>query len=148
MQKMDRFVLVLLVLALAGCGGSGTGGPAGTSSVDYAAVRSMSSLYSQYLRTHGDRTPADEKVFRDYLATKQQDLERAGITVDKMFTSPRNDQPLVWVYGSIPPSSAELGRCFAYEAASTDGKRFVIADAGRFTLMDEAQFKTVFPNVR
>ena len=149
LRGTDRLMLAVMVFALAGCGsGGGTGGSAASGQVDFATVRSMALIYRQYLGTHNDRSPPDEKAFRDFLATKQEYLERAKLTVDKMFTSPRNGQPLAWVTGQALPVNGEMGRCFAYEATPTDGKRLVIGDGGHYTLMDDAAFRTLFPNVK
>jgi hypothetical protein len=144
-QNMERIGSVFLVAALCGCGGGNATGGAPPGEVDFATTRALASIYSQYLATHGDRSPADEKSLRDFLATKQDVLTPAQLTVDKFFVSPRSDQPLIWVYGMATPSSTGLGRCLAYEKNAVDGKRLVIADGGRYEVMDDTKFRTLFP---
>jgi hypothetical protein len=146
---MDWFVGAALVLVLAGCGGGGGGSAsAGNAKLDFNKTRTMSMIYRQYLQSHNDQPPADEKAFRAYVATRQADLEHVGLTIDAMFKSPRSDEPLIWVYGKAPVSSGELGQCFAYEKTAADGQRLVIADAGRYGLMDDAKFNSLFPNTK
>jgi hypothetical protein len=147
-QRMDRCLLAVLAFALAGCGG-GDSGSAATDAivVDYSSTRVLASLYSQYLSEHKNQAPPNEQAFREFLGTKQETLERAGLTIDDMFASPRNGQPLEWVYGRKPPAG-RVGTYFAYEKTPVDGKRLVIATRGMYEEMDEAQFNTLFRKAR
>ena len=136
-------MLLVLLVALAGCGGGSGGG--GVAVGEYARIRGMSNLYSGYLAAHKNQTPPNEQAYREYLATKQEELDRLGLTVDDMFTSPRGSQPLQWVYGRRPPSRAGI-RYVAYETTPVDQKRLVLGTAGMYELMDDADFRSVFPN--
>ena len=72
-------------------------------------------------------------------------MEQSGLSLDQMFVSPRNGEPLVWVYGKSPPSANGM-TFIAYEKSSTDGQRFVLATGGMHEVMDDAQFRRLFPD--
>ena len=54
----------------------------------------MSSVYDGYLREHNGQPPKDEQAFREYLQSKEEDLAKDGLSVDKMFTSPRSSDSI------------------------------------------------------
>jgi hypothetical protein len=100
----------------------------------------LADLYAAYLGAHSDQPPPDEQAFRQFLQTKQSNLERAGLTVDEVFVSPRNGEPLDWVYRGPLPTIANGMTVFAYEKSSADGKRLVIARRGMYQVIDQAEF--------
>jgi hypothetical protein len=136
-----------MLVAVSGCGRSGETTKS-KSGVDFDVVRAMGGWYDAYSVSHKNQPPKDEQAFRDYLNTRQTDLEKSGLTVDKMFVSPRSGEPLEWVYGKIgtvgPGSIAYIG----YEKSPVDGKRLVIASRGINELVDDAQFHKLFPNAK
>jgi hypothetical protein len=143
-QRVMRPVVVVLTLFVVGCGQQQSS--SGVSSEDYSSLRAMSDMYSSYRREHQGKTPPDEQAFRDYLATKQEQLGRLGLTVDKVFESPRNGAPLQWVYGKEPPKDrSSMMTYLAYEKTPVDGKRLVFGPRGVYELMDDTRFKSVFP---
>ena len=76
--------------------------PSGASG-NQEAIRVMGSTYESYLRERNGQPPKDEKTFRQYLATKQDELAKAGLTVDGMFVSPRSGKPLTWILEKYRP---------------------------------------------
>ncbi len=141
-------VTLCAMLALSGCGSSSGGAETGPD-VDYSKVRMMTGFYEGYLSQHRGQPPASEQAFRDYLNGKQENLQKAGITVDEMFTSPRDGRALQWVYGKTPPLLKQNNMtCYAYEAEPVAGKRLVIGGRGMSVEIDESQFQTLFPNTQ
>lgn len=132
-------VVLAGAIALAGCGGSTAGGGGG------ASIPSMAEFYGEYLTAHRNQAPKDEQEFRAFLATKSEQLEKAHLTLDAMFVSPRGSTPLLWVYSGKPPGGPMGMSFYAYEQTPTDGKRLVIGARGIREEMDEARFKAVFP---
>jgi hypothetical protein len=133
------------MLAVTGCGNS-AGSEGAPPIADYSKVRSMSAFYEAYLNDHRSQPPKDEAAFRSYLAPKQEQLQKAGLTLDEMFTSPRDGQPLKWVYGMSPPKWKQGGFiCYGYEAEPTAGKRLVLGSRGMFSEIDESQFRSIVP---
>jgi hypothetical protein len=145
-HRLSWLALAAVFSALPGCG-SADGGAGSAPVADHSRVRTMTDFYQSYLSANRNQAPKDEAAFRAYLVTKQEQFQKAGLTVDQMFTSPRNGKPLKWVYGKSPPLWRQTGMtCFGYEAEPTNGKRLVIGGRGMFDELDESQFRTVFPN--
>jgi hypothetical protein len=144
--RMDRMAWLALVVAVAGC--SSSSGGQTNSGLDNARVRTMSSLYKGYLSSHKNQSPPDEAAFRAFLGTKQDDLQKSGLTTDDVFISPRDGQPLQWIFGKNPRPSIAGMQYIAYEKTPKDDKRLVVATGGMIELMDEARFRTVFPKAQ
>ena len=133
----------LLIAILIGCGGGGSGG---AQSSDTVKFRAMQNVYQQFLTEHNGQPPKDEKQFRDFVGTKGDQLQAAGLTADEVFVSPRNGAPLRWIYGAASAAGQPGGSGnFGYEAEPVDGMRLVISNRGS-TLMDETQFRQAVPN--
>jgi len=137
-------VIVLLVMALeaAGCGRKA----ASPTDLDYNKVRAMGDFYGAYLADHRGQPPKDESTFREYLNGKQEALQKAGLTVDGMFKSPRNDEPFVWVYGKKPPVGSSGVTYFGYERRPFDSTRLVVGSRGSYERLDDSQFRKAFPD--
>jgi hypothetical protein len=141
-----RLGLVVLI-SLAGCSHAASTTDQKTG-VDYKLVSAMANLYNSYLGEHNGQAPKDEQSFRQFLQTKDEVLTKEGLTVDKMFVSPRNDKPLKWVYGK-PPAASSLGiTVIGYEAEPTDGQRMIFGARGEYQLIDEAKFHSALPNAK
>lgn len=142
----ERLSLAVAVLVLAGCGGGQSAD--GVTATDYGKIRGMTAMYVQYMGAHGGKAPADEQAFRQFLETKQDMLERQGVSVDDMFESPRTGGAMEWVYGKAPPSGEGGIRYVGYEKEPTDGKRLVIGTPGIYEVLDDAQFHRMFPDAQ
>lgn len=136
-------LLVALALATVGCGGGQSSGNG--QGLNGGKLLVMQSLYLEYLSQHNNQPPPDEKAFREFVGTKQDKLQKASLTVDDVFISPRNGGPLRWVYGKKQSGNQAGGSYIAYEQTPVDGKRLVIADRG-FQEIDDASFRQAFPN--
>jgi hypothetical protein len=144
-QILIALISPFAILAVAGCNSS-NGDTGDAVAADYGKVRTMTGFYEGYLSEHRGQPPANEQAFRDYLNSKQQNLQTAELTVDQMFLSPRDGKPLKWVYGRKPPVWRQNNMiCYAYESEPVGGKRIVIGGRGMVAELDETQFKTVFP---
>lgn len=143
--SLVRPLFVLFTLAWVGCGGSGSGGS--STRVDLQSVRARSDMYSGYLASHKSQPPKDEAAFRQFLTSEQARLEKAGLTVDEMFVSPRSSEPMTWVYAKRPPNAGGI-TVYAYESNPVDGQRLLMGDRGVYILMDELEFKRALPDAR
>lgn len=133
-----------LAAGLAGCSGGVKDAKPDTG--DTGAIRAMSAAYGEYLQEHRNTPPKNEEEFRSFLATRQEELQESGLTIDEVFESPRNGEAFEWVYGRRPPAGP-MGMMFiGYEKTPVDGKRLVIATRGMHELMDGAKFRSVFPD--
>ena len=150
MEKCTSAIVDMMLagalVALAGCGGAAaTGKP---QLVDYDKVRNMTAFYEGYVSEHKNQPPANEQAFREYLNTKQDSLQKAKLTVDEFFKSPRGDTSLQWVYGKSRPRGRGGITYLAYEKEPIDGKRIVFGTRGMCDELDNNQFKTAFPNLQ
>jgi hypothetical protein len=145
-STMDRMGIIPILILLAGCGSNG--GAVRTPAGDYSAIRKIEWYYDEYVGTHSSQPPKDEQVFREYLNSKQDGLTRDGLTVDQIFVSPRNGEPLVWLYGKTLVTGPMGMNYIAYEKSSTDGKRLALAAGGRYEVLDEAKFHSLFPDAK
>jgi hypothetical protein len=147
LPTMERLLFATVALALFGCNhGSGGNEATALGTMDFKRLRAMADIYSGYLNGHRSQAPPNDEAFRAYLATKQADLDRAGLTIDEMFVSPRGVGTIQWIYGIVPPTNKYGMTFLAYETTPVDGKRLAIALRGQFQEMDETQFRATFPN--
>lgn len=139
-----KWTFALMLIALVGCGGGST--LTGVTQRDYQALRTFSVAYEGFLKQNKGKTPADETELRNYLASRQSDWDAVGISIDEMFISPHSGEPLVVVYGKKPPISKTGLFYVAYDKTPVNGKHLVLSTRGVYEEMDEAQFKTIFPD--
>jgi hypothetical protein len=133
-----RFWLALLAAALfAGCGPDEQARQKGVSH-----VRAISALYFKATSVLG-RNPADEQEFKAAVSQGEMDLDVLGVSsVDELFVSDRDGQPLVILYGAQPKSSQGV---IAYEQTGKDGIRLVGTSNGQVIEADAAQFAKLAP---
>jgi hypothetical protein len=137
---------VLAIVLLAGCGKQSASTK--MSHGDFGTLQVTSSMFASYIGENGGKTPPDEQAFRTYLESKQQKLDEQGKTVDELLTSPRNGEPLIFVYGKKPVPGPMGMNYYGYEKVPVEGKRLVLASRGMYEEMDEAQFRKFFPDAQ
>jgi hypothetical protein len=136
--------LIAMLLSFCGCG-SRSGSASTDTGTSAAKVRTLTGFYEGYLGAHKGQAPPNEQAFRDYLNTKQEELQKIGITAGEMFTSPRG-KPMRWIYGRTPPVFRPTNMtCFAYEVEPTDGKRLVLGGRGMTAELSDAEFRGLVP---
>lgn len=128
------------LLVLAGCGGSA---PAGSQK---SHVKGLSALYVK-AAFDLSRNPANEQEFKAALAKAPINLDPLGVSsIDELFTSDRDGQPLVVLYGPTP-KGVDPG-VVAYEQEGVDGKRLVGFRAAGVEEADEARLKQLVPTAK
>jgi hypothetical protein len=131
--RRSNILLLICVLAVShGCGSS-TAAPTGTSH-----VRLLTALFAKAsLKLR--RPPKDEREFKQTLAesTISPDSLHVG-TLAELFTSERDGQPLVVLYGT--PKGSDV---VVYERTGVDGKRLIGHRIGMVEEVDEAQFSAL-----
>jgi hypothetical protein len=136
------FLAGIVLLSAAGC-------------TDVEAVQEQSStikplavLYGKYVGEHRGQPPAGEAEFKAYIeASGKPILEANKISdVESLFTSSRDHQPYVILYGPLTGPPGPAGQpVFAYEKVGVNGKRYVASSLGAVEEVDEAGFKKVVP---
>jgi hypothetical protein len=141
-MRMDstRELLLLAPIAaalLVGCGSSVGSAPKGVSHVG-----AISALYFKAASVLG-RNPADEQEFKTAIGQGEMDVNVLGVSsVDELFLSDRDGQPLVILYGPRPKNSQGV---IAYEQTGKDGVRLVGTSNGQVIEADAAQFAKLVP---
>jgi hypothetical protein len=138
--------LVLAIAAFVGCGKKSASANLGHA--DYGTLQVASNMFTSYMGENGGKTPPDEQAFRAYLETKKEKLEEQGKSIDDLLMSPRNGEPLMFVYGKQPVRGPAGMTFYGYEKTPVEGKRLVLAGRGMFQEMDEAQFRKLFPDAQ
>jgi hypothetical protein len=134
-NRVQSTTTLLLLLVVAGCGGQ-TLAPSATEGRRIGAIVTTHNMME---RATG-RLPPNEQEFKKFIAENgSQSLERAGVTtVDELFVSDRDSQPVVVTYGKYPTEMS--AKIVVYEKDGADGKRFVGYNSGAVELVDDARF--------
>ena len=129
---------LMVVVALVGCGG---GGGAASSDED-AQFRVLTRFYTR-VSTELGRPPKDEAEFKEKIKAVNPDLSAVGAaSVDDLFVSERDGQPVVVVYGE-PLKGSDV---VMYEKTGVDGKRMVGHKIGSVEEVDAARFGELVPS--
>ena len=120
---------LLLAIAL-GCGESGGAAPTKQAS----HVRKLTSLHTM-VSLKLRRPPRDEQEFKQTLASLQISPDKYGVaSIDELFISERDGQPLIVTYGT-PPKNSDV---VVYEQTGVHGLRLVGHKIGKIEEVDEA----------
>lgn len=155
--------VAVLSLALAGCAKRGKS----VKAQERSNLAKLATLYYVYISRHQGKPPASEAEFKTFInSLSAEDMKKAGVNdVDSIFTSERDGQPYVVLYGAdaarLPasrgakaPDIATAGTVsfpvIAYEQQGRDGKRFIAraVAGGGVQEVDETEFKQQVPNSR
>jgi hypothetical protein len=142
-SKHTRSLLVLAVLAIffVGC----SGGPRKDDlAPEEKHVLKVASLYNDFRAGHQGKAPRDAQELKDWAKNlKKEELTNRGIEdLDKVFVSPRDNQPYVLVKPEAPMGPRGTPpMVWVYEKTGVDGKRMAAGAMGNAFEMDEDQFK-------
>ncbi len=109
-------------------------------------IPAMVDMYVEFSAAHGGKGPTSEQEFREFLNGQADKLKLKNISIDDMFTSPRTGEAFTWVYDGKTPTGPGGMIVLGYETVPTDGKRLIVGSRGMREEIDEAEFKTLFPN--
>ena len=126
--------LVLLSVTVLGC----TSHRDEVRAKEVSHARAIATLYFRAASTLG-RPPENEQEFKQAAAQGQMDLGVLGVdSVDELFVSDRDAQPLTMVYGKAPQGVAR--GVIAYEQTGKDGIRLVAFNNGQVIEANQAKF--------
>jgi hypothetical protein len=138
-----QWILLLLPLTaplLSGCGS----GSANNHIKQTSHVRAIAALYFTANSVLG-KNPSNEQEFKNVLSQRKMDLGVLGVSsVDELFVSDRDDQPLVIIYGPQPKGAAQ--GVIVYEQIGKDGVKLVGTSNGQVIEADAAQFAKLVPS--
>jgi hypothetical protein len=125
-------MLPAFAAALVGCSRNEGGGL----KQEMSHVRLLTSLYSRATSKLG-HVPRDQQEFKQAIAILAVKPEKMKVnSIDELFVSERDGQPLVVVYGTLPKASDVV----VYEQTGVDGKRQVGHRIGMVEELDEAGY--------
>lgn len=129
-----QLLLVCLLAACPGCGSSSTAAVRPETS----HVRQLTALYAKAsLKLR--RPPKDEHEFKQFLAGANVPLDSLHVgSLDELFVSERDGQPLVVQYGTRKGSDVVV-----YEQTGVDGKRLIGHKIGMVEEVDDAAFQAL-----
>jgi hypothetical protein len=130
----------ITIIAIAGC----TSQVAEDAAADTSRIKSLTALYTSYMNRQGN-PPPNEAEFKRYIADRGEPLLKSlGITADELFTSPRDNQPHVVLYGSEAGKLLNQG-VVTYERTGLGGQRLVGYRGGSVNEVDESEFRRLVP---
>jgi hypothetical protein len=134
-QKLLAAALLCAIGSLI-CGACGS---SGQSNAEQPHIKQVSELYRSYVAANRGQLPRDEAALKSYgKSLSPQLLEVMGIKdLDAAFTSPRDGQPYVVVYGA----SKAMGVIIAHERTGRDGTRLVATREGAAQEVEETEFQ-------
>lgn len=131
-------VLALSALTLIGCS---SGGSSEVREKGFSHVRLLTSLHTRVSSELG-RYPKDEGEFKAALGKANLTLDAMKVnSIDELFISKRDGQPLVVVYGQTLPGSDIV----VYEQTGVDGLREVGHRIGMVEEVDAGKFAEIVP---
>ncbi|QDT75518.1 hypothetical protein [Lacipirellula limnantheis] len=137
LRHVATLCLALAVSAAAGCGGSDSE----VRKQGFSHVRLLTSLHTRVTSSLG-RYPKDEAEFKAALVQDNVSPEALKVnSIDDLFISERDGQPLVVVYGQ-PPAGSDL---VVYEQTGVNGMRQVGHRIGVIEEVDAAKFAEIAP---
>ena len=105
-------------------------------------LQSLAGMYRMFTSENSGRPPVSDAEFKEFI--QAQGLEHFaafGIdTIEDLFTSPRDGQPYVVVYGG-----RELPDVVAYERSGTETGRWIVSSMTVVAEVDEATFRQMVP---
>jgi hypothetical protein len=126
-------MLPAFAAALVGCSGK----DGGALKEEMSHVRLLTNVYSMAASKLG-HVPHDQQEFKQTIAALAVKPEKMKVgSIDELFVSERDGQPLVVVYGALPKDSDVV----VYEQTGVDGKRQVGHRIGMVEEVDEARYK-------
>lgn len=129
-------ILLLVSFFIAGCAGCREKNENAIKQ-ETSRVRLLTALHALATSKLGHR-PRDMQEFKQTIAKLSVTTEKLRVdSIDELFVSERDGQPLVVTYGSTPLASDVV----VYEQIGLNGKRQVGHKIGMVEEVDEAQFK-------
>jgi hypothetical protein len=145
MTAISPWIKALAITAcLAFAVGCGRGKSTSANAAQQSHVRLLTAYYSSAVSKLG-HAPRDEQEFKSAINLPPASMEKFNIkSLDELFVSERDGQPLVVAYGASRPASDIV----VYEKTGVDGKRLVGRQLGMVEEVDDATFNKLIAGKR
>ena len=118
-----------MAVLLAGCG-TGSGAASVDARATKGVLRVLGTEYAEFVLLNGGRPPKEREEFASYLESRKESI-RGLESVEQLFNSPRDSQPLVIFYGDSYPKAVSTGfPSIARESTGVNGKVLVVDTRG------------------
>jgi hypothetical protein len=138
--------VVLIAGLLAGCQDGGEVSPAQKN------LSWLGSMYGMYVSQNGGEAPKSIDDLRKFVAKKatpEQLAQFKVVSIDQLFTSPRDGKLFALVtYTKLPTPGVGPPPLVLYETDGKDGQRAVALLGGVTDIVDEAKFSQLLPAKR
>lgn len=135
-------LLVVVLLVAVGCG------PSQKQVVQESNIKAITVAHGRYFQTNRGQPPANEAELRAFV--EKMPAEQLALIGAKdpatMWTSSRDGQPYVVIYGPNPNPPGPSGPVVVYESKGVDGKRYVGTSLGNTEEVTEAKFRELVPS--
>jgi hypothetical protein len=124
-----------------GCGGKG-----GELSEGEKNIQALSVMWGRHISSNRGQSPPNEAAFKKFIQTTGKDeLTGMGLdpnNLDKLFTSPRDNQPygLAYRMPATTPGADGTMPMVIWEKTGVNGKRMVANSLGKIEEIDDAEF--------
>jgi hypothetical protein len=156
-QRADQFVIerslgigsglfFICVAFLCGASLSGCGGTR-QPPAEEVSIKALTILYGRYFQSHQGKPPANEGELRAFVEKlTAEELALLGAKdPTKLWTSARDGQPYVVMYGSLTNPQGPSGPVVIYESKGVGGQRYVGTSLGNVEEVNEARFRELVP---
>jgi len=142
--------LSVLVAATASLLAVGCGINAQKAEQETSNLKPLMVLYGRYIGQHRGQPPPNEAAFKDFVKSAgTAELPGGAKDMDALFTSTRDKQPYVIIYGPSKGSTGPGGQpVVAYEQAGVNGRRYVASMLGAIEEVDEGKFRELVPDAK
>ena len=130
---------LVVVLVSSGCG------PSKQTVQLESNIKAITVAYGRYFQSNRGQPPANEEDLRAFVAKMPAD--QLGVKDPAtMWTSSRDKQPYVVVYGANPNPPGPSGPVVVYESKGVSGRRYIGTSLGNTEEVTEERFRELVPS--
>lgn len=108
-------------------------------------IKAITVAYGRYFQSNRGQPPASEAEFRAFVETMPAD--QLGVADPaSLWTSSRDKQPYVVIYGNNPNPPGPSGPVVVYESKGVNGRRYVGTSLGNTEEVTEERFRELVPS--
>ena len=108
-------------------------------------LKALAVFYGQFTGQHRGQAPANEAEFKKYVQSlPAAQIQAFGLdpnSIDKVFVSPRDNEPYGVVYRSKSSTPGQAATMVIWEQKGSGGKHYVADALGKVEEIDEATFQ-------
>ncbi|MEM8945140.1 MAG: hypothetical protein AAGD11_08150 [Planctomycetota bacterium] len=137
--------LLVCMIAIVGCASDDSIHSGSVDRQTRILMSLLSVFYGEYLDSHRGIPPQDNAVFRAYMQSRSEELQRYNLqSLDQLLTSPRDGKPFEIVCGKRrAPSDSPDTPWAAYEQQGVDGVVMAVLVRGGVRDLSDAEIQQI-----